>query len=360
MACCLIGLGSNLGNRPQMLDRAVARLAGHPQMTLAKKSAWHETPPIGGPPGQAPFLNGTAVIETPLPPEALLEALQQIESELGRRPGERWGPRPIDLDLLLHDQTILHTPSLVLPHPRMAWRRFVLRPAAEVAGEMVHPTTGWTIARLSDHLDRAVPYVAITGGIGAGKTELAGRLARHTSARLIAEELNLDRLEAFYADPAGNGWETELEFLQRRARLLAARSFGGTHRCPTDGRPAWSPENRLAVSDFWFDQSMAFARVWLPPDKLDAFRRRWQELRPTVVRPKLLVVVDAPAGQLFQRVVRRGRRGEQRLDRRQLERIRRSVLDQASRPDQGPLLQVVNNDFQQVFTEVLAAVEAME
>ena len=360
MACCLIGLGSNLGHRRQMLDRAVARLAAHPQILLTGKSAWHESRPIGGPPGQSSFLNGAALVETALPPEALLDALQEIETELGRRPGERWGPRPIDLDLLLYDRVVLHTPSLVLPHPRMAWRRFVLRPAAEVAGGMVHPATGWTISRLLDHLDSAVPYVAITGGIGAGKTELSRRLARHTSARLIAEELDLDRLEAFYADPAGNGWETELEFLQCRARLLAARPFGGTFICPTDGRPEWSEQNRLAVSDFWFDQSMAFARVWLPPDKLEAFARRWEQLRAAVVRPKLLVVLDAPAQRLLGRVVRRGRRGEQGLSRQQLQRIRRSVLAQASQHDQGPLLQLASDDFEEVFAEVLAAVEAME
>lgn len=348
MPRCLIGLGSNLGDRRQMLDRAVARLAGHPQMQLRAQSAWHQSRPVGGPQPQPRFLNGAAVVETWLDPQAVLAVLQRIESDLGRRPGERWGPRPIDLDLLLYDQTALHTPSLVLPHPRMAWRRFVLQPAAEVAGRMIHPPTGWTIARLLDHLDRAIPYVAITGGIGAGKTQLARRLARHTSARLIAEQVDLDRLEAFYADPACRGWETELGFLDRRARLLAA------------DLPQWSPRNHLAVSDFWFGQSMAFAQVWLSPEKLEEFRRRFEQLRPGVVGPKLLVLLDLPAEQLQKRVISRGRRGEQGLSRQKLELIRRSVLARATRPGQGPLLQLTNHDFQSVFGEVLAAVEAME
>jgi 2-amino-4-hydroxy-6-hydroxymethyldihydropteridine diphosphokinase len=348
MPFCLIGLGANLGDRRQTLDRAAVRLAGHPQMRLVARSTWHETPAVGGPPGQPPYLNGAVVVETPLAPQDVLAALQQVETDLGRRPGPRWGPRPIDLDLLLCDQTILRTERLVLPHPRMAWRRFVLRPAAEVAGSMVHPTTGWTIARLLDHLARAVPYVAITGPIGAGKTQLARRLAGQTSARLIAEPLDLGRLEAFYADPACHGWETELEFLHYRTRLLAAHL------------PKWSQGCRLAVSDFWFDQSLAFARVWLPPDRFAAFVGLWQQLRPGVVRPKLLVLLDAPAERLLQRVVRRGRRGEQDLSRQQLDEIRRSVVSQATQPNQGPLLQLSTDDFEEVFSEVLAAVEAME
>ena len=347
MPRCLIGLGSNLGDRRQMLDRAVARLAGHPQVLLADTSAWHESLPVGGPPGQPRFLNGAVVLETSLSPQAVLELLEQIETDLGRRRDKRWGPRPIDLDLLLYDRKVLRTPSLVLPHPRMAWRRFVLGPSAEVAGGMVHPTTGWTISRLLDHLDKAIPYVAITGPIGVGKTQLARQVARQTSARLISEQLDLDRLEAFYADPAGHGWATELEFLDRRARLLAAEL------------PQWSGESSLAVSDFWFDQSLAFARVWLPPEKAEDFQRRWEQLRPGVVRPKLLVLLDAPAEQLLQRMVRRGRRGEQGLSREQLERIRRSVLAQATRLDQGPLLQLTSDDFDEVLAEVLAAVKAM-
>jgi deoxyguanosine kinase len=348
MSCCLIGLGSNLGNRQQTLDRAVARLAGHPQMLLSSRSTWHESLPVGGPPGQSPYLNGAVLLETSLHPEAVLETLQQIETDLGRRPGPRWDPRPIDLDLLLYDQTVLCAPGLVLPHPRMAWRRFVLRPAAEVAGSMIHPTTGWTIARLLEHLDLAVPYVAITGPIGAGKTQLARRLTRQTSARLIAEPLDLGRLEAFYADPACHGWELELEFLRCRSRLLAA------------DLSEWSADRRLTVSDFWFDQSLAFARVWLPPDRFEAFAGLWQQLRPGVVRPKLLVLLDAPAERLLERVVRRGRRGEQDLSQQRLDEIRRSVLVQATQPDQGPLLQLGTDDFEEVFSEVLAAVEAME
>ena len=102
----------------------------------------------------------------------------------------------------------------------MAWRRFVLKPAAEVASAMLHPTIGWTVARLLEHLDTAPSYVAMTGPIAAGKTQLAERLAAALSARLIVERPNWEQLDAFYADPARQGWLTELEFSQQRASLL--------------------------------------------------------------------------------------------------------------------------------------------
>ena len=188
MSICLVSLGSNEGNREEKLEAAAARLAAHPRIGLVARSSWRETAPIGGPPEQAAFLNGAVKLETSLPPHDLLGHLHEIENELGRRRAERWGPRPIDLDLLLYDELILTTPELVLPHPRMAWRRFVLEPAAEVAGSMIHPTIRWTLARLLAHLNESMPYVAITGPIAAGKTRLAERLAGEIAGRLISEQ----------------------------------------------------------------------------------------------------------------------------------------------------------------------------
>ena len=95
--------------------------------------------PIGGPAGQEPFLNAAALLETSLPPAELLARLQRIELHLGRTRETRWAARTLDLDLLLYDNLVLNTPYLTLPHPRMAFRRFVLEPAAEVAPEMAHP-----------------------------------------------------------------------------------------------------------------------------------------------------------------------------------------------------------------------------
>ena len=101
----------------------------------------------------------------------------------------------------------------------------MLEPAAEVAGAMLHPTIRWTIARLLRTSTRHARYVAVTGPIAAGKTRLAKRLAAAISGRLIVERPDWARLGAFYADPAGQGLETELEFLNERARLLGTRMW---------------------------------------------------------------------------------------------------------------------------------------
>ena len=342
MPVCLIGLGSNEGNRRHKLEAAVARLAAHPRIHVAAVSSWRETASVGGRLGQPTFLNGALTAETTLPPQDLLALLQQIERDLGRSPGERWGPRPIDLDLLLYDEATLNTPLLELPHPRMAWRRFVIEPAAEVAGTMVHPTTGWTVARLLEHLNTAASYVAITGGIAAGKSHLARRLAETLPAQLIAEEPDWPRLDAFYADPTGQGWPMELEFLNQRAGLLERI------------------EKQWAVSDFWFDQSPAFARAWLPPEQLPAFIDRWKEVRRGVPRPKLIVLLDAPAETLLARLRARGRPCEQRLTEQQLERIRQALSEQAHQGDVGPVLRLSNANRDAALTEVLAAVRAAE
>ncbi len=348
MPSCLIGLGSNLGHRLQTLQGAIDRLAEHRQIDVVRVSQWHETSPIGGPAGQSSFLNGAALIETTLPPADVLAVLHAIESDLGRRRGERWAPRTVDLDLLLYDQVVQDAPSLVIPHPRMAWRRFVLQPASEVAPSMVHPTTGWTITRLLSHLETALPYVALAGGIGAGKTHLARQLAEHSPMRMMAEVLDSKRLDAFYADPASLAWETELEFLRQRTRLLAADS------------PEWTRIDRGKISDFWFDQSLAFARVWLAEDRLAAFVDRWSECRARVVRPKLTVLLDVPGDVLFRRVRDRGRPYERNLTQEQLDQIRQSVLQQTNEPDVGPVLRLTNEDSDRSLEEVLAAIGAME
>jgi 2-amino-4-hydroxy-6-hydroxymethyldihydropteridine diphosphokinase len=124
-----IGLGSNLGDRRQHLDGAVAALAG--LGIVSAVSSYYETAPIGGP-EQADYLNAVALIETDADPGRVLEFLLDVEHVHGRQRRERNGPRPLDLDLLLYGDRVINEPKLTVPHPRMTKRRFVLEPLLEV------------------------------------------------------------------------------------------------------------------------------------------------------------------------------------------------------------------------------------
>jgi 2-amino-4-hydroxy-6-hydroxymethyldihydropteridine diphosphokinase len=149
----LIGLGSNLGDRETILKGALTALGDTPGVLIRKVSSFHETEPVGGPPGQGMFQNAAAALETTLDPFGLLHLLQEVEARFGRTRTVRWGERTLDLDLLFFDDRIIDTPELRIPHPRVAVRRFVLEPLAEVAPESVDPITKRTIRGMLADLD---------------------------------------------------------------------------------------------------------------------------------------------------------------------------------------------------------------
>jgi 2-amino-4-hydroxy-6-hydroxymethyldihydropteridine diphosphokinase len=135
-----VGLGANLGDREAAIRRAVELLGAEPDTEVVAVSRLRETEPVGGV-EQPRFLNGAAALETELRPRKLLERLLAVERELGRdRARERrWGPRTLDLDLLLYGDEVIDEPGLTVPHPRLAERRFVLEPLDELDAQLTLP-----------------------------------------------------------------------------------------------------------------------------------------------------------------------------------------------------------------------------
>lgn len=141
-----VGVGSNLGDRWARLGLAARNLDAHPLVAVTRASRVYDSEPVGPP--QPRYLNAVLELDTSLPPAALHALLRRVELDGGRRRGPRWGPRPLDLDLLLYEGLALRTPSLTVPHPAIAQRRFVLAPLAELCPDREVPGTGATVAAL--------------------------------------------------------------------------------------------------------------------------------------------------------------------------------------------------------------------
>ncbi len=185
MPTCLLGLGSNLGDREATLHAALTEIAALPNVQVVRHSRWYRSLPIGGPPNQGEFLNAAAVIETTIPPLSFLAELHNIELRHGRTAAPRWAPRTLDIDLLLYGNEVAETPMLTLPHPRMSFRRFMLEPAAEIAPKMLHPSIGWPIERLLLHLNMAADQTALLSPSAAQRTRLAEVLHDRFNAQAI-------------------------------------------------------------------------------------------------------------------------------------------------------------------------------
>ncbi|MCP3918697.1 MAG: pantoate--beta-alanine ligase [bacterium] len=153
-ATAAIALGSNLGDREKSLRGALVALERTPGVVVLRRSSWLETAPVGGPPGQGPFLNGAVLLETTLDARALLAELQRIEAKFGRERTVRDAPRTLDLDLLLFADEAIDDPELVVPHPRMEERVFVLEPLAEILPDHVLAGCGETVVARARALKR--------------------------------------------------------------------------------------------------------------------------------------------------------------------------------------------------------------
>jgi 2-amino-4-hydroxy-6-hydroxymethyldihydropteridine diphosphokinase len=356
MASALISLGSNIGDRAAALRQALALLAQDPAMRVAATSAFRETRPAGGPAAQENFLNAAALLETNLPPRDFFFRLENVEQQLGRVRTERWGSRTIDLDLLLYDQVEMETPELVLPHPRMSFRRFVLEPAAEIAAEMVYPINDWTVRELQANLDRSPKYLALgctPYSVGARRLQTAIREA-HDSIFVYQPDIQLDFVTAVgIRDEDDRAFAVHAAHLARMVKLLnvAMTSVAG----------------QWLVSDFWFDAEARSISMILNEPQRRRLLDEWQRLRDSTQRPRLAILFESDE-RLFEMMLEQSQDDD--VLRRYLDRFEENKRMQQGaeadfkvrcrRRDVGPTLWLPASDQERCISEVLAAIAAME
>ncbi len=344
MATALVALGSNLGDRRQILETALAALAAHSGIRLVAKSTFHSTRPIGGPPGQDDFLNAAARLETSLAPQELHSVLKAIEMAAGRVRAERWAPRTLDLDLLLYDRQMIETTELTVPHPRMAFRRFVLEPAAEIAPGMRHPTIGWTIDELRNHTRMRTPYVAaIAGPIAEDKTAIARAASAALAGQIICDPEPTDvELSNFLSSRLS--YEKAVELLELRARPIRVT--------------AWASTAFMTISDYWFPDSGFHS---MPSDKRGEYISRFAELTRSVSQPKLVAILESSASR-FSRVW--WREAGRPSNRAFLESLIGRTLEPIAKVEKslwgGPMLFLDSGEPEAALKELVAAIQSMQ
>ncbi len=325
MPTCLISFGANLGEPRDTLTRVVQLLQMQEKVAVSAVSEGHLTKPVGGPPGQSDYLNAAIRIETDLAAAELQRVLQRAETLLGRTRSVRWNARLVDLDLLLYGTQTTDTPDLTVPHPRMSFRRFVLQPAVEVAGEMVHPETGLSLRSLLSHLDDADNYVALVGPTCSCLSAVV--------AQLVEDRSHVAVLDPHPAGRSGAaGIESTLRARVEALRSAAARAVAArSKRGPLD--------HAYLISDFWCEHALVDAAVH-HPSEVGRISEVWRQLQAALPVVKLLVVMPSESSDTSA--------AEWRAIARHL----------AAAPV-GPVLRLASGNLQQAVVEICAALEAM-
>lgn len=193
MPRALLAIGANLGDRHAQFERAISALGDDDEISVLTRSTWRETAPTGGAAPQPAYLNGALVVETSLEPHALWRRMAAIEESCGRVRTLHWGPRTLDLDLLLYEEYFINDETLTVPHPRLTLRNFVLEPSAEIVPEMVHPMLRRSLAQIWSHVQGTSPLVAIAGD-ETMRHALAERIASRCGAQVLAADADLRRV----------------------------------------------------------------------------------------------------------------------------------------------------------------------
>jgi len=330
-----ISLGSNVGNRLAMLQKAIFRIHARVGNVLDISSVY-ENPAVGF--QGADFLNAVASVLTPLGPKDLLQALLAIEKEMGRIRMESGGhgPRTLDLDIIYYGSELIQQEDLTIPHPRMAERKFVLKPLADIAPQFYHPglnrdtrnllmecrdpsiltKTKFKLFRDRAGLFSQLQFIAIEGNIGAGKTTLSKMIAEDFNAKLVLERFaDNPFLPKFYEDPGRFAFPLEMSFLADRYQQFM------------DDTSQFDLFKNFMVSDYDIFKSLIFAKITLGQEEFNLYRKLFNIMYREVRKPEIYLYLYQNVDRLLENIKRRGRDYEQNIGRDYLEKINRGYLD---------------------------------
>lgn len=301
-----IGLGGNLGDREETIRQALRLLGDDGAVEVTRVSDLQETAPLGQM-DQPNYLNGVAEVRTALKPRELLRRLKATEAALGRQPASKWQARPIDLDLLLYGPEIISDSGLVVPHPELHMRSFVLDGLCQLNPELAHPVLKEPMSELTRRLgggnfiiDADAPQlVSVAGIIGVGKTTLAKKLSEVMPGRVLYEPYGTNPfLPLVYAGKSELALDSQLYFLVNRTDQLDRSRL---------------PRNEVLVTDYVFEKELIYARRLLNPEQLKLYETIFQPFAARVATPVLAVYLQDSPQACLERIHSRNRPYEQRI-----------------------------------------------
>ncbi|WP_435255536.1 2-amino-4-hydroxy-6-hydroxymethyldihydropteridine diphosphokinase [Tenacibaculum sp. A30] len=323
-----ISIGTNQGDKLANIQQAINLIADKVGAVL-KVASVYETASWGF--NSNNFYNTCIKVSTYLPPEQLILRLLSIEKELGRtrKDTNEYSDRLIDLDILLFDDEIIFSKTLIVPHPRMLERKFALVPLVEIARNVIHPiekkhlyiclencSDTSEITKLNVKLERPIPitekynYIAIEGNIGAGKTSLANMMSDEFNAKIVLERFaDNPFLPKFYDDNERYAFPLEMSFLADRYQQLS------------DDLAQFDLFKNFIVSDYYIFKSLIFAQVTLHSDEYKLYRKMFDLMYKEITKPDLYVYLYQNTERLLENIKKRGRDYEQNIEASYLQKI---------------------------------------
>jgi len=331
-----LSLGSNMGNRFEYLQSAVNALFEEVG-SIMKISSVYETPAMGFD-GDS-FLNCAVWLQTDLKPAAVLKQILRIEKTMGRKrnASKTYTSRPIDIDIIFIDDLIIETEKLIVPHPEMQKRKFVLQPLAELNSHLVHPVSQkniikilaasedssmlqkqskWLSNPMKDYNISQYNYIAIEGNIGAGKTSLATKIANDFNAKLILERFKDNPfLPKFYEDASRYAFPLEMSFLADRYQQLV------------DDITQFDLFKESVIADYDVNKSLIFADITLPEEEYALYKKLFHVMHKDVPKPDKYIYLYQNTDRLLENIKKRGRKYEQSIQASYLQKLNAGYLE---------------------------------